>query len=85
MRLKNVLIVVKDIEKSKKYYRDLFGMAVICDNSGNVSLTVGLSKLTITFFFPFSSTICECTISVSSASVIYGYIIAFHSFLLHPS
>ena len=26
MRLKNVLIVVKDIEKSKKFYRDLFGL-----------------------------------------------------------
>ena len=42
MRLKNVLIVVKDIEKSKKFYRDLFGLDVILDSDGNVILTEGL-------------------------------------------
>ena len=26
MKLKNVLIVVKDIEKSRKFYHDLFGI-----------------------------------------------------------
>ena len=26
MRLKNILIVVKDIEKSKQFYHDLFGL-----------------------------------------------------------
>ena len=36
MRLKNVLIVVNDIEKSKKFYKDLFGLDVILDNDGNV-------------------------------------------------
>ena len=42
MKLKNVLIVVKDIEKSKKFYHDLFGMDVVLDNDGNVILTEGL-------------------------------------------
>ena len=42
MRLKNVLIVVNDIEKSKKFYKDLFGLDVILDNEGNVILTEGL-------------------------------------------
>lgn len=42
MRLRNVLIVVDDIEKSKKYYHDLFGLDVILDNDGNVILTEGL-------------------------------------------
>ncbi|MBE5926348.1 MAG: glyoxalase [Lachnospiraceae bacterium] len=42
MRLKNVLIVVKDIEKSKKFYHDLFGLDVILDSDGNVILTEGL-------------------------------------------
>ncbi len=42
MRLKNVLIVVKDIEKAKKFYHDLFGLQVILDNDGNVILTEGL-------------------------------------------
>ena len=39
MRLRNILIVVKDIEKSKKFYHDLFGLDIILDNDGNVILT----------------------------------------------
>ncbi|MBQ0018562.1 MAG: VOC family protein [Clostridiales bacterium] len=42
MKLKNVLIVVKDIEKSRKYYHDLFGLELIVDNDGNMILTEGL-------------------------------------------
>lgn len=42
MKLKNVLIVVNDIEKSKKFYKDLFGLDVVLDNNGNVILTEGL-------------------------------------------
>lgn len=42
MKLRNILIVVKDIEKAKKYYRDLFGLHVISDNDGNVILSEGL-------------------------------------------
>lgn len=42
MRLRNVLIVVKDIEASKKYYHDLFGLDMILDNDGNMILTEGL-------------------------------------------
>lgn len=42
MRLKNILIVVKDIEKSKQFYHDLFGLDVVLDNDGNMILTEGL-------------------------------------------
>lgn len=42
MRLKNVLIVVKDIEKSRKFYHDLFGIDLVLDNGGNMILTEGL-------------------------------------------
>ena len=42
MRLKNVLIVVKDIEKSKKFYHDLFGLETVLDQDGNMILTEGL-------------------------------------------
>ena len=42
MKLRNVLIVVKDIEKSKKFYHDLFGLDMILDNDGNIILTEGL-------------------------------------------
>ena len=35
MRLKNVLIVVEDIEKSKQFYHDLFGLDTILEQEGN--------------------------------------------------
>ena len=42
MRLKNVLIVVKDIEKARRFYQDLFGLTMILDNDGNMILSEGL-------------------------------------------
>ena len=42
MRLKNFLIVVKDIERSRQFYHDLFGLQMILDNDGNMILTEGL-------------------------------------------
>ena len=42
MRLKNILIVVKDIEKSRKFYHDLFDIDLVLDNDGNMILTEGL-------------------------------------------
>ena len=42
MRLKNFLIVVKDIERSRQLYHDLFGLEMILDNDGNMILTDGL-------------------------------------------
>ncbi len=43
MRLKNILIVVKDIEKSKKFYKELFGLEIAADFGENVVLTEGLA------------------------------------------
>lgn len=42
MKLKNILFVVEDIERSKTFYRDLFGLVVIRDFGENVILTEGL-------------------------------------------
>ena len=42
MRLKNVLIVVKNIELSKRFYKDLFDLEVMTDFGKNVVLTEGL-------------------------------------------
>ena len=42
MKLKNVLIVVNDIERARRYYHDLFGLEMILDNDGNMILTEGL-------------------------------------------
>ena len=39
MRLGNVLIVVKDMERSIKFYHDLFGLDTVVDQDGNVILT----------------------------------------------
>ena len=36
MKLKNVLIVVSDIERSIRFYRDIFGLQVLLDQDGNV-------------------------------------------------
>lgn len=42
MRLKNILFVVSDIEVSKAFYRELFGLQVVTDFGRNVILTEGL-------------------------------------------
>ncbi len=42
IKLKNFLIVVKDIERSRRFYHDLFGLEMILDNDGNMILTDGL-------------------------------------------
>ena len=42
MKLKNVLIVVSDLERAKAFYRDLFGLSVVLDGEENVILTEGL-------------------------------------------
>lgn len=43
MHLKNILIVVEDIEISKKFYKELFGLEVVADFGENVVLTEGLA------------------------------------------
>lgn len=42
MKLKNILFVVNDIEKSKAFYKELFGLQVVTDFGENVILTEGL-------------------------------------------
>ena len=42
MKLRNVLIVVKDIEKSKEFYHKVFGLEAILNIDGNVIMTEGL-------------------------------------------
>ncbi|RDU25222.1 glyoxalase [Anaerosacchariphilus polymeriproducens] len=42
MKLKNILIVVNNIEISKAFYKELFGLEVIADFGENVILTEGL-------------------------------------------
>ena len=42
MKLKNVLIVVKDTDKASRFYHELFGLETVLDNDGNLILTEGL-------------------------------------------
>ena len=42
MKLKNFLIVVKDIDLSRQFYHDLFGLEMLLDNGGNMILSDGL-------------------------------------------
>ena len=42
MKLKNFLIVVKDIERARQFYHDLFGLELLLDNGGNMILSDGL-------------------------------------------
>jgi len=42
MKLKNILIVVDDIEKSKRFYKALFCLDIVSYNEGNAILTGGL-------------------------------------------
>ncbi len=43
MKMKNPLIVVKDMEKSKEFYREVLGLRVISDLGANAVLTGGLA------------------------------------------
>ena len=42
MRLRNFLIVVSDIERSRQFYQELFGFNVLRSSEGNMILTDGL-------------------------------------------
>lgn len=42
MRLKNILLVVEDVERSRRFYEELFGLHVITAFDGNMILTEGL-------------------------------------------
>ena len=42
MKLKSFLIVVKDNERARRFYHDLFGLEMLADNDGNMVLSDGL-------------------------------------------
>ena len=58
MKLKNVLIVVKDMQKSIAFYKELFGLEVILDNDGNVIMTEGLVLQDIKYWEEFLDREC---------------------------
>ncbi|WP_419042986.1 VOC family protein, partial [Enterocloster sp.] len=40
--LRNILLAVKDIEKSRQFYHELFGLQTVLNSEGNMILTEGL-------------------------------------------
>ena len=42
MKLRNILLAVKDIEKSRQFYHKLFGLRTVLNSEGNMILTEGL-------------------------------------------
>lgn len=42
MKLKNILILVRNVEVSRKFYKEMFGLDVVLNSDGNVILTEGL-------------------------------------------
>ena len=46
MKFKNPMLVVTDMEKSKKFYKDVLGLRVIMDFGANVTLTGGVALQT---------------------------------------
>ena len=47
MSLKNVLIIVDNIDESIDFYEELFGLRVITRQEGNVIMSEGLSLIHI--------------------------------------
>ena len=47
MKLKNPLLVVRDMERSKTFYREVLGLHVVMDFGANVTLTGGLCLQTL--------------------------------------
>ena len=58
MKLKNALIVVKDMEKSIAFYKNLFSLEVVLDNGGNVIMTEGLVLQDIKYWEDFLGREC---------------------------
>lgn len=69
MRLKNILFVVKDIEVSKVFYKDLFGLSIIADFGENVVLTEGLVLQEQKLWEKFTD--CEVSIGGNDAELYF--------------
>lgn len=64
MKFKNPLLAVKDIEKSKLFYRNVLGLRVTSDFGANVTLTGGVCLQTADTWRGF--------ISVSESDMVFG-------------
>lgn len=56
MKFKNPMLVVTDMDKSVKFYKEVFGLHVIMDFGANKTLTGGLSLQTVETYKEFLGT-----------------------------
>lgn len=68
MELKNMLIVVHDIDKSVEFYKKLFGLEVVVNNGGNIIMTQGLALQDMEYWQKFTGKNC---ISRNNMSELY--------------
>ena len=47
MKLKSMLLAVRDLQASVAFYKEVFGLRVVADFGANVTLTGGLSLQTL--------------------------------------
>ena len=68
MKLKNVIVAVEDIEKAKRFYKELFGLEVILDNDVNVVMSEGLVLQDV---YIWMASIGRDVMDMSNSTVLY--------------
>lgn len=68
MRLRNILITVKDMERAKHFYKEVFGLDEVMDAGSNVMLTQGLVLQDISLW---EETIRHPVLSYANATALF--------------
>jgi len=64
MKLKNFLLVASDMERSKRFYKEILGLEVVMDFGANITLTGGLCLQSMDSWMEF--------INVDSDDIVFG-------------
>ena len=83
MKLKNPLLAVRDMERSKAFYREVLGLHVVMDFGANVTLTGGLCLQTLDTWVDFLGKEAEGICFGGDDSEVYFEEDAFDAFLEH--
>ena len=81
MKLKNPLLAVRDMERSKAFYREVLGLHVVIDFGANVTLTGGLCLQTLDTWAEFLGKAAEAIRFGGGDSEVYFEEDDFDSFL----
>lgn len=83
MKLKNPLLAVRDMERSKTFYREVLGLHVVMDFGANVTLTGGLCLQTLDTWTDFLGKEAEEIRFGANDSEVYFEEDDFDGFLAH--